>query len=139
MPICQATKRNNTPCRNHTISNSKFCYFHDPARREQRRQTQSKGGHGRKQHVLPTMSLPGDLGLDDRRAIVKTLAYTAKAVLGGQIDPKAGNTVAYLADCALRALQSGTDVERLERLEGQQQAESVSHGSTYPNDCAETE
>ncbi len=111
-------------CKAKAQAGTHLCYFHDPARREQRLEGQRRGGHGRTQHVLSTTSLPDDLGFDDRRAIVRTLAYTAKTVLGGQTDPKASNTIAYLADCALRALQSDADVERIERLERQQQAES---------------
>jgi hypothetical protein len=119
MPICTANTADNKPCRGHAVNGSRFCYFHDLCLSELRRESQKKGGS--KQTFAPIS--PHEFDLDDPRAIAKLLAYTANRIVSGQLDPKAGNSVAYLADTALRAHEAGNVVDRLERLERLQQTE----------------
>jgi hypothetical protein len=64
--------------------------------------------------------LPGDtqeLPLRNTSDVCALLAESINQVRRGQLDPRVGNAVGYLASILLGALQQGPLEERLERLE----------------------
>src|ERR1700694_4056033 len=123
MAKCEAETTAKKICNGHAVQGSRFCYFHDPTLRELRRESQKKGGSKRSSVAI---SPPLEFDLSDKKAATKLLACAASRILSGQLDPRAGNAIAYIVDCALRDHQDGSITERLDRLERLQQAESNS-------------
>ena len=96
---------------------SGFCYFHDPEKREERRQSQAKGGKTGKRKTLPA----GDPGFNlvTIFGVSEMLGVVIKKVLAGEVDYRIANSVSVLSGNLLRALESGALEQRIEILEQQ--------------------
>jgi hypothetical protein len=66
---------------------------------------------------------PEEFSLSDPTGITSFLTYVANRVVRGQLDARVANASAYIADCALRALNVAAMTERLGDLERLQRAE----------------
>ena len=119
---CRGTRRDGTPCQApaHTVNGDGWCWAHDPARAEARREARAAGGRAtRRAHRLDRL-VPA--GLKPALALVLTAleeAYT------GDLPPARANAVATLAGAAVRLYQVAELVERVEALEA---AHEAAHG-----------
>jgi hypothetical protein len=136
MPNCQAKKDNRQPCKARAQAGSKFCFFHDPNARDQRREAQSKGG-GKRTHSVVFYPPPSDFDLSDPHGVANALTWVANRVIRGELDSRTATAVGYLGDCALRAYNAGSIADRLEALERLQKAEP--NWSPAPVDFEEEE
>ena len=122
MTTCKGISGLGEPCKARPLTESDYCFFHDPASQHDRQEAQRKGGSkSSRLHVLS--SPPSDFDLSNPHEIAKLLTYTANRVLRGELDPKTAYALGYLGDCALRARNAGAIAERLDRLEELQRAE----------------
>ena len=112
---CQATTRNQHPCRALAVANSRYCFFHDPAKKNQRREAQQRGGEANRGAVLPAAT--PDVPLKTAKEVAELLASTTNRVLRGEVSPKVGSTVGYLASELRKTLDVGNLEERLARVE----------------------
>ena len=110
MRPCEHVKPDGNRCRARALPASAFCYFHDPARAEERAQSCRKGGQTRskKAAVLPQEA---DAPLASVADVVGFLGTTANQVRRGQLDCKVGNCLGYLGSVLMRGIQEG-ELER---------------------------
>jgi hypothetical protein len=102
-------------CGARRVAGSRFCFFHDPASAERRKHAQRCGGQRNGAATLPAAT--PDVRLDDGQDVVRLLTLTINQMRRGEIDPKIGNSVGYLAGLILKALERGEFEKRLAALE----------------------
>jgi hypothetical protein len=114
---CTFQKSDGTKCQANAQSDKPTCCFHDATRKEQGRQARRAGGMTRSKPavVLPTHT--PDARLENTSDVSKVLAETINQIRRGELDPRIGNAVGYLAGVLLRALEQGDLEARLEKLE----------------------
>ncbi len=112
---CKATKADGTACRASSLPGSKYCFFHDPDREEERQAGRRAGGQTGRAAALPSdtefvdLKTPAD--------IVGLLGDTINRVRVGAVDPRVGNCIGYLAGVAMKAMEQGDIEARLAALE----------------------
>lgn len=112
---CIATKPDQISCQAPALPGSAFCFFHDPSKAEERRAAQARGGHQNRMKTLGT-ALPDVKVVDCGDAIV-LISKTINQVLKGQIDPRVANSVGYLANILIKAVERDRLETRIEQLE----------------------
>jgi hypothetical protein len=112
---CSATKTDQSRCRVPALPGSEFCFFHDPSKAEKRREAQAEGG---RQNRLKTLepSVP-DVKVEDCGDAISLIALTINQVRKGQIDPRVANSVGFLANILIKAVERDKLETRIERLE----------------------
>jgi predicted RNA-binding Zn ribbon-like protein len=122
---CLGTKRDNSPCTVTVEPPQTYCWWHDPANADKRKQAASRGGK-RGGRGRPTSELVG---------IKERLSELADDVLVGKVDKGAAAVAGQLLNTYIRAVGMEMKVrevteltERLEALEG---ALEQKRGSRY--------
>ncbi len=112
---CQATKQNGGGCEATALSDSDFCFFHDPSIAAERKAAQSLGGKGNRMKTLDP-NTPG-VKIQNSENIIALLAETIDQVRRGIIDHRVANAVGYLANIAMRAVEQNELEARMRKLE----------------------
>src|ERR1700722_17831905 len=112
---CSAIKRDRTRCSAATIPGSEFCFFHDPEKAEDRRQAQSQGGRNNRMKTLPE-SAP-NVRVGNSGDAIALISQTINQVRKGQIDPRIANSVGFLANILLKAVERDKLETRIAQLE----------------------
>jgi hypothetical protein len=113
--LCKASKLDGSKCRVAALTDSEFCFFHDPSRTTDRKAAQSLGGHGNR---MKTLDPEGpDVKIQNSADIIALLSETINQVLKGVIDPRVANAVGYLANIAIRAQEQNELEVRIRNLE----------------------
>ena len=113
--ICSANKRNGSKCTVVAQAGSEFCFFHDPSRAGERRAAQSLGGRGNRMRILAEDT--PDIKINCSADINALLCQTINQVRKGEIDPKIANSVGYLANIAMTAVDRNDLEKRIQKLE----------------------
>jgi hypothetical protein len=113
--LCKANKSDGSKCEVAAVTDSEYCFFHDPDRATDRKAAQSLGGHGNRIKALDE-GVP-DVKMESSGDVVALLSRTINQVLKGVIDPRIANTVGYLANNTMRALEQSELKIRIEKLE----------------------
>ena len=112
---CKHIKQNGEQCQCHALKDDEYCFRHTtkiPA--EVKRQWSVKGGYNRK----PRMEKPIELlELNKPDDIVLLLGNCINMLLHGQIDGKLANSIAFMCNPLLRALEISELTKRVEKLE----------------------
>lgn len=112
---CKAARQDGVVCQTAPLLGSDFCYFHDPAKADERRQAQSLGG---RQHRIRTLNAATpDARMRDCGDVVALISETINQVRKGTIDPRIANSVGYLANVLIKAFEQDELETRIERLE----------------------
>jgi len=113
--VCVGVKLDGTQCQAATIAGCDFCYFHDPSKADERRESQAQGG---RQNRMKTVD-PGApvIHIRDSRDVVTVLVDTIDQVRKGQLDPRIANCIGYLCGLTMKALPQGNQDGRIESLE----------------------
>ena len=114
---CKATTKSGQPCAAYAVSGSDFCYWHDPARAEERAQARARGGHARHGRKIGPTGQPDPVSVQSMADVVTLLEKTVNDVLGLENSLQRGRTIATLANAIVKALQFATLEERLEAVE----------------------
>ena len=124
MAKCRATRKDGAPCKAEAQSGREHCFFHDPAKAEERHDSKVKGGQTGKLATLATVKpWRGIAGVVDvLKAVspvelVDLLCNTIDDVRTGAIDPKVANAVGYLAGVIVKIQEQEALVERLSAIE----------------------
>ena len=124
MATCRATRKDGEPCRAEAQSGRPYCFFHDPAKGEERHDSKVAGGKAGKLATLATVKpwrgVAGEV--DVLKAVtpvelVDLLCNTIDDVRTGAIDPKVANAVGYLAGVIVKIQEQEALVERLSAIE----------------------
>jgi hypothetical protein len=124
---CRARKPDGSACQVSALPGSEFCFFHDPARAEERRTAQSFGGSQNRMRTLASDT--PDVKLVDSKDVVALISETISQVRRGEIDPRVANTVGYLVNILIKAVEQGELEGRLAELE----ALVKTRGNHYPD------
>jgi hypothetical protein len=112
---CKATTRDGSRCHAAALPGSDFCFFHDPSRAAERREAQALGGRQNRMKVLGAAA--PDVKVEGCQDVVALMSETINQVRKGLIDPRVANTVGYLANVLIRAVQQGELETRMAELE----------------------
>jgi len=112
---CAATKRNGKACKAAALPGSQFCFFHHPGKAAARWKAQSQGGRANRMATLPADA--PNVQIEDSADVVKLLSSTINSVRRGEIDPRVGNSVGYLANIVLTATGQRELESRIAELE----------------------
>lgn len=124
MATCRATRKDGKSCQAEAQSGREYCFFHDPAKTEERHDSKVKGGQTGKLATLtavkPWRGVAGEV--DVLKAVtpvelVDLLCNTIDDVRTGAIDPKVANAVGYLAGVIVKIQEQEALVERLSAIE----------------------
>jgi hypothetical protein len=114
--LCKAKKQNGTDCQAVPLPGSKYCFFHDPAKAEKRREAQSLGGRHNHMRTLDTDA--PDMKIETCHDTIPLLSETINQVRKGQIDPRVANAIGYLANVVIKAVEQSDIEKRIEEIEG---------------------
>jgi hypothetical protein len=114
MKMCTATTKDGTPCQAAAVTESNYCFFHDPNKEAARREAQAEGGRQNKTRTLDS-SAPRTK-IHNSKELAVLMSDTIDQVLTGQIDPGVGYAVGYLGNLFLKAQQQSVIEERLDRI-----------------------
>lgn len=108
---CSFTKPNKQRCGAKCVTDSEFCFFHDPDTREEHHEATVRGG---KERLKPGATLPPDtpdLPLRTSEDVRRALEETYNGVRCGRLAVNVGNCLAVIAQALIKAVES-SDVER---------------------------
>lgn len=123
---CRAAKADGSRCRAAALPGSDFCFFHDPAKADERRAAQSFGGSRNRMKTL-SADTP-DMKIEDSKDVVKLISATINQVRKGEIDPRVANAIGYLANILIKAVEQGDLEGRIADLEAVMKARSNAPG-----------
>jgi hypothetical protein len=112
---CSATKPDQSKCQAPALPGSEFCFFHDPSKAEKRREAQAQGGRQNRMKTLED-SAP-DVKVEDSGDAIALISDTINQVRKGKIDPRVANSVGFLANILLKAVERNKLETRIEQLE----------------------
>lgn len=113
-PTCRALKADGEPCRQvMNLSDNGLCVFHDPARTEELREMRSRGGKRMSQIIAEERGVcdAPTTALDSLDGVAEHLAWTIRAVEGGQLTAKEGRELAATLD-RLRVALTDRDLHK---------------------------
>ena len=106
---CSHIGEDGSQCKAYRQGYSEYCFFHDPLLTEERAAASRDGGTMRGQKAQSTLRLPTDMftqPLNTAGALAKLLMTTLELACRGEIDLRAGTTVAYMVSILLQARNS---------------------------------
>jgi len=114
---CNATKRNGQPCQGWACSGSDYCFIHDPARAQERRNSQRKGGKARHGRTIGETAEPAaPVTLQTIADVLNLLERTANDVLSLENSLSRARTVTAICSVAIKAIQDGELEDRVNEI-----------------------
>ncbi len=114
VPSCQARNAKGGTCGAPPTNGSHYCFWHDPTRRDEQRLAATKGGLTSRPRPLPSDT--PDPRLRSPSDVVTLMESVAGSIGRGELSPQIGNSIAYHAQVALRAMELEMEA-RLDQLE----------------------
>ena len=108
MNRCPGTKRDNSPCTVSVEPPQTYCWWHDPANAEERKQAAARGGKraGRGRPIAELAALRDENGNIRRR------------LLEGELLPGVAAVAVQSLNCDIRAVSATMKAKEVEELEG---------------------
>ena len=100
MSICTGTRADGYPCSAGTSEGSDFCWRHDPARAEERKQNARKGGQAGGRRRGGTAAR-----IREVERLKEELDQVTKALMSNEISGRAGDTAIKAINSQLRAIE----------------------------------
>lgn len=110
---CAHVKTNGEQCRGYAVVGSLYCFAHDPAQAEKRADARSRGGAA---GTIPPLE-ESSVTVQSLRDVLALVELTINDVRAGRVDVKVANSVGYLANLAMKAIEQSDLEARLEALE----------------------
>lgn len=110
---CTYTKPNGDKCRANAMTESEYCFSHNPDTRDAHAVAVMKGGKAKKKNELDLAPIE----LRNPKDVVTVLEDTVNGVRDGSIPPNVANTLAYVCSHVLRAMEASNIDDRLELVE----------------------
>lgn len=99
-PRCKSRRRDGSPCGG-TALPSGYCWNHDPALAEARREGNAKGGRNRSNAARASRELAAIEARDARANLVPGLMRAFEAVEKGNLPPNVANSMATIAKATI--------------------------------------
>ena len=116
MAQCKSTRADGNRCQAEAQSGSTYCYWHDPATRDQMLEASRRGGKkGRREADIPEAE---PLSPEKARAI---LAGLAEALISGAMSAETARAVGYLLQIEQKIYDTQELEKRIESLERAQE------------------
>jgi hypothetical protein len=113
---CERVKDNGEPCKANARPGRPFCAFHDPELSGRRAAGRRAGGVKRAQRAAVLPEAP-EVRLGSVAELGALLDQTMSQVRRGELDPRVGNCIGYLASVRRQTLVDGELELRLAALE----------------------
>ncbi len=111
---CAAITKGGTRCTSPVLADSTFCWTHDPAAADRRREASKKGGKARSNKARALKQIPPAMSAED---LAGWLSLLFTNVMTGRIEPKIGTACATIARM-LHEVKHATELEeRIAELE----------------------
>jgi hypothetical protein len=104
---CCFRKKDGSGCAAQAQSGKDLCIFHDPTRANDGRRARRAGGLNRTRTAVVLASDTPDHSLGSADDVSVLLSDSINRLRRGQLDPRVGNAMGYLASVLLRALEQG--------------------------------
>jgi hypothetical protein len=112
---CLAIAKSGVRCKTSVVAGSQYCYLHDPAMAERRREGARRGGANRSNKARALKHIPASFTGEE---LAGWLSLLFTQVIEGQVEPRIGTAAATIAR-TLMDVKTSTDLEqRLSQLEG---------------------
>ena len=114
MPVkCSATAKSGEPCASPVLPDSDFCWIHDPASAEARREAARRGGRGKSNRARAARAMT-TYSIEDVRAVLST---ALRDLLAGKLDVGVATAAASLCRVIITANEKCVLESRLAELE----------------------
>jgi hypothetical protein len=114
---CERIKKNGQGCEANAMTNSKFCFFHDPSKAKERATARRAGGVERSRRVAVLPPDTPDRPLRSSGELLELLRDMINKILRGELDPKIGYAVGYLATIQTKVREQSEMEGRIAALE----------------------
>jgi len=115
---CKHTKHDGSPCGAYAIGEGEYCWLHSPdVPDEEKREAQSRGGKAGESVKTALPPLEGSIPLKTPEDVLAVIRRALQGVVAGTVDIRTANSVGYLTDRALRAMEASDVVQRLRAIE----------------------
>jgi hypothetical protein len=111
---CQAISKDGKQCRAHALKGKKYCLVHDPESKKELKEYARQGGLVKKkvQTSLAPIEFKGDI-----KEVLDLLADTINQVRSNTMPARTANTIGYLANVMIKALEITEIDNRLKQVE----------------------
>ena len=110
---CNYIKPNKKQCSAFAMTDSKFCFTHNPAMKEKKMAAVIRGGRMSKKNRT---SLP-PVSLTQSKDVVVLLGSTINDVRGGSIELRIANCIGYLSGHLIKAIEISDLEQRVSKIE----------------------
>ena len=110
---CEYIKQNNSRCGANAMTDSKFCFRHNPDTEVERNIAVLRGGYALKKN---NSSLP-PMKIEKSQDVVLLLVDTINKVRGGEIDTRVANCLGVLSGHLIKAMELSELEKRVETIE----------------------
>ncbi len=111
---CKFVKSNKEPCQARCMTNSDYCYWHNPDVAVKRAEARKKGGQNRR---AGKQSNHGRYSIKTVGEVLKALEDALNDAINLENSHARARTIGYLCQISLKALEVGELERRLEALE----------------------
>jgi hypothetical protein len=111
---CAAITRGGSRCASAVLAGSRYCWTHDPAAADRRREASKKGGKARANAERARKQIPPAMSVED---LAGWLSLLFTSVMAGRIEPKIGTACATIARTLLEVRTTTELEQRLSELE----------------------
>src|SRR5947209_16951417 len=105
MTTCVGKRKDGTLCRAAPMTDSRYCFFHNPDAAAQRAVARREGGKARAAAMPQADIMPATL--QTGQDVATLLAGCIEHVLTSELDVRRANTVGYLSTVLLKAIEAG--------------------------------
>jgi hypothetical protein len=111
---CQAMTKEGKQCKAHALKGKEYCLMHDPDSKEKLKEYARQGGLVKKkvQTSLAPIEFTGDV-----KEVLNLLADTINRVRSNTMPARTANTIGYLANVMIKALEITEIDNRLKQVE----------------------
>ena len=110
---CKFKKINGARCNAWAMTDSEFCFTHNPEMKKAKQEAVIKGGKSPKKNhnLLPPVEIT------DNKSVANLLAQTINEVRMGKIDLRVANCIGYLSGHLIKALEISDLEKRISEIE----------------------
>jgi hypothetical protein len=112
---CEGVKDDGSKCRAPARQDSRYCFFHDPAKENERKEAQQRGGRANRATVL--RSDAPDVPLNSLKDVVGLYARVINLQLKGEVSPKEASSLGYNFCQLAKLLEASSTEARIAALE----------------------
>ena len=118
--VCRAIKEGGGPCEGTPMRDGEYCFWHSPEHREEAQEARRLGGLRRRRESVVSGSYEIE-GLGSAAEIRRLLEIAVTDTLSLENSIARARAIAYLAQTAIRLLETGELADRVDQLEAAMQ------------------